>query len=85
MTIRLQLKDEYEWPSRNPEKPNRNKIGFVQTDAVLPIGKRVIFEDLNATSEGGDLNPKHYKYFKGKEFESVKPPFPHIAVELLEV
>ena len=85
MQVRLQLKKEYEWASRDPKKPNKNRIGFVETTCELPIGRRVRFEDLNAESLGGDLNPDHYKYFAGKKFQSVTPPSPTISVELLEV
>lgn len=85
MRVRLQLKQYYEWDSRDPHKPNKNKIGFIQTDCPLPIGRRVRFEDLNPESNGGDLSTDHYKYFQGKEFESVNPPYPNIQIELLEV
>ena len=85
MLVRLQLKKEYEYASMDPRKPNKNKIGFVLTDCQLPIGKRVLFEDLNPESIAGCLNTSHYKYFAGKEFESVTPPYSTISVELLEV
>lgn len=69
MQVRLTLKQPYTWPSRNPEKPNSNDCGFVQTNRNLSIGDVVVFEDLNPKSLAGDLNTDHYKYFRLKAYK----------------
>lgn len=85
MRVRLKLKEPYEWPSKDPENPNKNQIGFVITDWKGQIGDTVSFEALNPQSMAGDLNTDHYRFFAGKTFKSVNPPYHNITVELLEI
>lgn len=68
MQVRLTLKKPYTWPSRDPEKPNANNCGFVNTIDTLVVGQIVTFESLHPYSLGGDLNENHYKYFEGRTY-----------------
>ena len=68
MRVRLTLKQPYTWPSRNPNKPNQNDYGFVETKQDLQLNQKIVFAELGATSNAGDLNPNHYKYFLGKNY-----------------
>lgn len=69
MRVRLKLKQPYTWPSRNPNKPNSNQYGFIETIDTLAIGQIVTFENLHPYSNAGDLNTDHYKYFEGKSYK----------------
>ena len=72
MRIRLTLKEAYTWASKYPDKPNQNDCGFINTNKALKIGQVVSFESLRPTSNAGDLNTDHYKYFQGKSYEVTK-------------
>ncbi len=85
MEVLLKLKEPYKWPSPYPEKPNQNQVGVIETDTPICIGATIKFEDLNARSEGGQLNRSHYKYFSGKIYKVCSPSSSRFHAELLEV
>lgn len=87
MRVRLRLKQPYTWPSRNPNKPNTNNIGFVQTaHPKFLVGAKYRFEDLHPYSGGGDLNPDHYHYFEGRTFVVTNtPPGMFMDFDLMEI
>ncbi len=85
MRVRLKFKEAYTWPSRDPQNPNKNTIGFIQTEVFVPMGGTIVFEDFYPDSYGGDLNVDHYKYFMGRRFQRVEPPNSYIKYEFVEL